>query len=486
MEGTQNSMLIYDPWGILKVRIVEDLLKKFNKYTKLQQTLIAGLVVAALDKKYLEYTFNIFRGWVYIFYVYCKNLRLKEKHIRTRIIHRISDERKINTLYECMSWYITNQVEYPDEKRLKCITYDDFERAYKNPALLLRIEQNNERSLTYNGREIKFELSIGKVNIDGEDHSRQNDTITLSLQTNNPNDKFLENEFIPWCMECYTQHLKTKNYQSAVYQNMDSEWKEISKQPAELRDTIILKGNDKQFLMDEVTHFINNKQWYYDHGFPYSLGVLLHGEPGCGKTSLIRLISHITKRNTHYLRLSQIRDEKQFNTLLEKLSRETTILVLEDIDCVDWVRERSDKEEIFNVVQEHHPIQPTPVQITIGDNKNDGTSLTAKNDKINLEILLSILDGMRTTPGQITFITTNHSDKLDKALVRDGRIDIKMELKLCDRDMINRLGKQFYKKPFTLSKENTPEKHSPAHVMNIFRRYRNNMQTAINELEKDA
>ena len=33
-----------------------------------------------------------------------------------------------------------------------------------------------------------------------------------------------------------------------------------------------------------------SSKWYDDRGIPYTLGILLHGDPGCGKTSLFMAI----------------------------------------------------------------------------------------------------------------------------------------------------------------------------------------------------
>jgi chaperone BCS1 len=43
--------------------------------------------------------------------------------------------------------------------------------------------------------------------------------------------------------------------------------------------------------------------------------------------------------------------------------------------------------------------------------------------------LLNAIDGIRTIDGRILFMTTNHKEKLDPALLRPGRTDLHFELK---------------------------------------------------------
>ena len=65
-------------------------------------------------------------------------------------------------------------------------------------------------------------------------------------------------------------------------------------------------------------------------------------------------------------------------------------------------------------------------------------------EMLNLSFLLNLLDGVLETPGRIIIATSNHPERLDKALIRPGRIDINLEVGFCTRDMIVDMCRYFY------------------------------------------
>merc|ERR1711991_404252 len=56
------------------------------------------------------------------------------------------------------------------------------------------------------------------------------------------------------------------------------------------------------------------------------------------------------------------------------------------------------------------------------------SSYAMKKDKLNLSGILNVLDGVVDTPDRIIVMTTNHPELLDPALIRPGRIDLKLLL----------------------------------------------------------
>lgn len=454
-------------------------------------------------------TYNVFRyiGRFILTTIFRRgDVKKYEKRI---VIEKITDERQLNPLYNAVAWYLMNQVNLDEEDTIKVMIDEKIsERTEKVPKMLRRITSDRNRDMLFEGRKVCYCLSANSINMDSDGSntvSRRNDTITCWINTDRKEDTFLEH-FVRVCMEQYHGHAVNKATKRYIYQNMNGAWTTVCEQQERMDDTIVLRGNDKETLMGEVEHFINNKEWYVSHGFLYSLGVLLCGHPGTGKTSLIRYISTKARRNTHYLRLSQIASEDEFNKLLQGVDLSKTVLVMEDIDCAgkmvhrrekiysDEHREDSASSDSDDSRQSRRKKREKTINIMMSgqEGRQINRDMLEKKDKVTLDILLNILDGILTTPGQIVIMTTNFKDVLDKALIRPGRIDINLELSKCTHEMIHRLIKRFYNIetiPQDIAdkiQQIPPEKHSPAYVMNVFRKYKNNMEEAVQQLMGDV
>ena len=62
----------------------------------------------------------------------------------------------------------------------------------------------------------------------------------------------------------------------------------------------------------------------------------------------------------------------------------------------------------------------------------------------NLSYLLNILDGIQESQGRIIIMTTNRLEFLDKALIRNGRIDIKINFKKASVENIKQIIESFF------------------------------------------
>ena len=108
------------------------------------------------------------------------------------------------------------------------------------------------------------------------------------------------------------------------------------------------------------------------------------------------------------------------------------------------------------------------------------------SDKLTLSCLLNILDGILETPGRIIILTSNYPEKIDKALLRPGRIDMNIELKKASSLIIKQILSFFYDSSIENLKEVSFKDYiiTPAKVMNICLNNMNDIDNAVIELKK--
>jgi chaperone BCS1 len=120
---------------------------------------------------------------------------------------------------------------------------------------------------------------------------------------------------------------------------------------------------------------------------------------GCGKTSFAQVLASELKLDICILNMSQ--KDLTDNSLAANLrdAPDKAIILLEDVDA------------IF--------VERTSASDKSGRNTNSGISFSG---------LLNAIDGVAAQEGRIFFMTTNHVEKLDPALIRPGRCDVKVRL----------------------------------------------------------
>jgi len=147
-------------------------------------------------------------------------------------------------------------------------------------------------------------------------------------------------------------------------------------------------GSHIQDVRDRIDLFINHPEWYEKRGIPHTLGILLHGNPGCGKTSLIKAIARDTNRHVINITLRNTTTQRQLLNLFfdENLSitnsaNETStiaipldqrIYVIEDIDCMtDVVLDRQYLESIAKSKNKNNNMNTPIFNLNKKDEKRD-------------------------------------------------------------------------------------------------------------------
>ncbi|MEM6971766.1 MAG: AAA family ATPase [Pseudomonadota bacterium] len=186
-------------------------------------------------------------------------------------------------------------------------------------------------------------------------------------------------------------------------------WNGLGDVPRRPIATVIAEDDRVERLMADVARFYGAADWYGARGVPWRRGYLLYGPPGTGKSSVIRAIASELGRDIAALDVG--RPELCDDDLREGLvsAPDGALIAIEDIDAVFAGRE--------------------------GGERKGGVSFSG---------LLNALDGVAAQEGRAVFMTTNHRERLDPALIRPGRADLHVELGLVGRDAALSFFRRFF------------------------------------------
>ena len=249
-----------------------------------------------------------------------------------------------------------------------------------------------------------------------------------------------------------------------------------------------------------------NKSWYQRNGVPHTLGILLYGEPGCGKTSLIKAIANDTNRHVFNIRLADTMTKEQlshlfFDPKVHVRNKETNtftvitiplnqrLYVLEDIDCAENTVLSRSLLNSNDIPVTAVPNVPQFAQGMFGERELDMIKEQVnkeKDERIDLAFLLNILDGVLETPQRLIIMTTNYPSKLDAALLRPGRIDLMLEFRKCSIEMLLTMVQNFYEDEVDTSSlldERLNEVLTPAEVQEILCNYIDDAEGAVQQIK---
>ena len=238
----------------------------------------------------------------------------------------------------------------------------------------------------------------------------------------------------------FNSHLieKTLDKQLLIEVSYNPKEKTIDSQYNEWKSNAKFKNRfftNKDKILDKINFFINNPSWYNERGIPYTLGFLLWGKPGCGKTGFIKALMNHTGRHAINIKLNNKFDMNRLREVIFeeeiagfKIPQDKRILIFEDIDCMGEIVKERDDIDSDDDCDKNKKIKKSVEDDTLDLKKLSDLVCADQNYNNNLSYFLNILDGLQECPGRIIIMTTNKPEKLDKALIRPGRIDYNIEM----------------------------------------------------------
>lgn len=225
--------------------------------------------------------------------------------------------------------------------------------------------------------------------------------------------------------------------------NSYGEWQRFDDTKVKPLENVFLPDGIREELDADLQQFVTSEAFYEKVGIPYKRGYCFYGPPGNGKTSLsLAMAAHLGK-DIYILNVSALSDDSRLQAAFSDL-RKNSVLLIEDSDKIFIQREN-------------------------------------KQDKVSFSAFLNVLDGALSKHGLIVIMTTNHIDHLDPALLRDGRVDMKLHIPNPDENRISNYVSLFYDQP-TSFLPGTIKEMCMASVQEICIRNKNDRGKAVAEI----
>lgn len=248
-------------------------------------------------------------------------------------------------------------------------------------------------------------------------------------------------------------------------------WSRITAKPRRALDTVILDAAQKQMVISDVEEYMDESTsaFYGRHGIPYRRGYLFHGPPGVGKTTLSLALANKFNLDVYVLTLlDQNLNDSDLISLLNQLPGRS-LLLLEDIDTAGLSNRKAKSTASASAPSRRAGrgfpgSLPDPASRRGGgssqktsalpdEDEDDGGPLTSK---VSLSGLLNAIDGVAAPEGHILIMTSNQPHELDDALVRAGRISVRVKFENASTAQAREIFRRMYWDPADESESSAP------------------------------
>jgi SpoVK/Ycf46/Vps4 family AAA+-type ATPase len=168
----------------------------------------------------------------------------------------------------------------------------------------------------------------------------------------------------------------------------------LKKQPFKTDELYQLPSPEIIDILKDIESFWNKTDVYRKYNFVHKRGILMYGEPGCGKSGIIQILA---------------------NKLME----------LDGI--VINIKSQNDIDYFIDFMPTFRKIEPNrPLVVILED-----IDALAGEDRYHTSQLLNILDGVKQIEGVVYIATTNYPEKLQERLTnRPSRFDRRYKIDL--------------------------------------------------------
>ena len=250
-------------------------------------------------------------------------------------------------------------------------------------------------------------------------------------------------------------------------------WNHASTKRPRSVESIILRSGEKEKILRDIDRYCDpeEKTWYEERGIPYRRGYLFHGKPGCGKTSFVHALAG--RHNLKICTISLSDPHMNDRVLLDLFSTVEAgwLVLLEDIDSAGLGRENmmanknkrqsesanEDPGTAANTFNSGFRYNTDGTRHGKSKNKNKDKNkeigpeedFDKKTDKeestvLTLSGLLNAIDGIASPEGHVLIMTTNHPELLDPALIRAGRVNVRVHFMHADKEQTSNMFKHIY------------------------------------------